>query len=187
MTPREQLEAVYTPYTQTKESPLYIPGCTHIVFGEGNPKADIMFIGEAPGKQEDQQGRPFVGRAGQLLNRALEKLGLERSNVFITNVVKCRPPENRTPTHTEMQTGKKLLNKEIEVVEPQVICALGSTALRSLFEENIKISSVRGKQKAYHNVPVVPTYHPAYILRNPNAADTFLEDLRQAKKLANTS
>jgi len=186
MTPEKQLESIYKPHKQAETSPLHIPGCTHIVFGEGCPTADIMFIGEAPGKDEDAQGRPFVGRAGKLLQRALEKIGLERSDVFITNVVKCRPPNNRTPTHDEIAAGKNLLHKEIEVIEPRVICALGTTALRALFQENIKISAMRGKTKTYHNVPVVPTYHPAYILRNPNASDTFLNDLRHVKTTAQT-
>lgn len=186
MTTHEQLAAIYRPHKQAEDSPLYIPGCTQIVFGEGNPNADIMFIGEAPGKEEDKHGRPFVGRAGQLLNRALEKVGLQRSDVFITNVVKCRPPNNRTPTHEEIQTGKALLNKEIEVVAPKIICTLGSTALRCLFEENIKISSARGNTKTYHNTPVIPTYHPAYILRNPHASDTFIQDIREAKRIAKT-
>lgn len=184
MTAREQLNAIYRPYKQAETSPLHIPGCTQIVFGEGNPHANIMFIGEAPGKSEDIHGRPFVGRAGKLLNQALEELGLQRDDVFITNVVKCRPPDNRTPTHEEIQTGKELLNKEIEVVEPRVICTLGSTALRCLFEENIKISSARGATKRYHNTPVLPTYHPAYILRNPDAKTTFLDDIRRAKQIA---
>jgi len=184
MTNKQQLEAIYQPHKEAEESPLYIPGCSHIVFGEGNPQANIMFIGEAPGKEEDKQGRPFVGRAGQLLNRTLEKLGLRREDVFITNVVKCRPPENRTPTQEEIQKGKQLLNKEIEVIEPKAICALGSTALRGLFEESLKISTVRGSQKTYHGVPVVPTYHPAYVLRNPKAADTLLEDINKAIEIA---
>ncbi len=186
MTSQEQLDVIYRPYKNATASPLYIPGCTQIVFGEGNPDADIMFIGEAPGKDEDEKGRPFVGRAGQLLNQALEQVGLERNDVFITNVVKCRPPENRTPTLEEIHAGKVLLNKEIDVVEPKIICTLGSTALRCLFEENIKISSVRGKTKTYHNTKVLPTYHPAYILRNPNAKDNFINDIRHAKRVATT-
>ena len=186
MTQQEQLEAIYKPHKRAQESPLHIPGCSGIVFGQGNPNAKIMFIGEAPGKEEDKQGLPFVGRSGQLLNKALNKLGLDRNDVFITNVVKCRPQNNRTPTTEEIKTGKTLLNKEIDIVSPHVICTLGSTALRCLFEEDIKISTARGKTKTYQKTPVIPTYHPAYILRNPHAYDVFLQDLRRAKGMPKT-
>lgn len=144
-----------------------------IVFGEGYPDASLMFIGEAPGEEEDLQGRPFVGEAGKLLTRLIEKMGMKREEVYIANVVKCRPPQNREPEEDEIKTCLPFLKSQIEIIKPSVIMTLGAVATRSLlfFEQQKKkkdgITQWRGKVYYYQNIPVVPTFHPAYLLRNP--------------------
>ncbi len=158
-----------------------------IVFGEGNPDSMLMFIGEAPGEEEDRQGRPFVGEAGQLLTRLIEKMGFKRQDLYIANIVKCRPPQNREPEEDEIMTCIAFLKKQIEIIKPSVIMTLGGVATRSLLysypkksddflgtpilEEQKKkkegITQLRGKVYYYKDIPVVPTFHPAYLLRNP--------------------
>ncbi len=141
-------------------------GRTHIVFGDGNPDADLMFVGEGPGENEDRRGLPFVGRAGELLTQMIEKgLGLQRSDVYICNVVKCRPPGNRTPLADEVATCSGFLDGQISAVQPRVIVALGKPAASLLLGRNVAITKVRGTWHDYHGIPLMPTFHPAYILR----------------------
>lgn len=140
----------------------------NIVFGEGSPNANIMFIGEGPGREEDIQGLPFVGEAGMLLTRLIEKMGLKRSNVYIANIVKCRPPMNRDPESDEIETCRVFIERQIEIIKPKVIITLGRIALQSIMHNpDLKITSVRGNFFEYNGIPVMPTFHPAYLLRNP--------------------
>ncbi len=144
------------------------PGRFRLVFGEGDPKARLMFIGEGPGKDEDQQGRPFVGKAGELLDKMIGGMGLRRDQVYITNVVKCRPPDNRTPTPQESQTCLTYLKRQIELIDPSVIVTLGATPLRELLGIQTGITRVRGiwqRLELHRAIPVMPTFHPAYVLR----------------------
>jgi DNA polymerase len=161
---------------------------TQVVFGVGNANADLMFVGEAPGYNEDQQGEPFVGAAGKLLDKViLEETGLTRQEIYITNVVKCRPPNNRNPENDEIIACNPVLTKQIELIKPKVICALGNIAARTLLNKNEGISKLRGKVYRYGEVKVIPTYHPAAILRNPNLIEDFRSDIRLAFSLFNTS
>jgi len=144
-------------------------GRTNLVFGEGNPDARLMFVGEAPGEQEDRQGRPFVGRAGELLTRLIEKMGFCRDDVYIANTVKCRPPDNRNPLEDEIETCMPFLEKQIDIIGPAAIMTLGSVATRALLGDVGSISRVRGKTFRYKGIPVVPTFHPSYLLRNPKS------------------
>jgi DNA polymerase len=179
------LENLYTPYHQCQECPLGSLGRTHVVFGQGNPDAKLMFIGEGPGKDEDIQGLPFVGRSGQLLNRIFEAVNIKREDVFIANIVKCRPPNNRQPLPNEMDTCKKLLlAPQIKIIRPSIICTLGSTALQGLMEQQLKITQVRGRLLTYGDIKLIPTFHPAYILRNPRELNSFADDLALVASLA---
>jgi DNA polymerase len=139
-----------------------------------------MFIGEGPGREEDEQGIPFVGRAGQLLTDMIEKgMKIQRADVYIANVVKCRPPENRAPQEDEMETCVPYLDKQIEIIQPKVIVLLGATPLKGLIHEKLGITKIRGKWLQYKGIPVMPTFHPAYLLRNPPAKREVWEDLKQ--------
>jgi len=141
---------------------------THIVFGEGNPDARLMFIGEAPGREEDVQARPFVGDAGMLLTRLIEKMGLKREEVYIANIVKCRPPMNRDPEKDEIQQCREFLERQIDIIRPDIIMSLGRIAASTLMgNEKLKITAIRGKIFDYRGIPLVPTFHPAYLMRNP--------------------
>lgn len=151
-------------------------GRTNIVFGEGNPQAKLMFIGEAPGREEDLQGRPFVGDAGKLLTGFIERMGFAREDVFIANIAKCRPPGNRAPEEDEIIACIPYLKKQIEIIEPKVIMALGAVAAQNLLASKIAISALRGKKFDLNGVPLVPTFHPAYLLRNPSRKWDTLED-----------
>ena len=143
-------------------------GRKNIVFGEGAEDARLMFIGEGPGRDEDIEGRPFVGEAGRLLTRIIENgMGINREEVYICNIVKCRPPENRDPEKDEINTCIPFLKKQIEIIKPEVICTLGRIAARELLKRDFKITMERGRWQTYLNIPLMPTYHPAYILRNP--------------------
>jgi DNA polymerase len=142
-------------------------GRQHIVFGEGNPGADLVFIGEAPGREEDIQGRPFVGDAGKLLTRLIEKMGLSREDVYIANIVKCRPPMNRDPQEDEIKTCFPFINRQIELIAPKVIVSLGRISAHTLTGTQVPISKLRGKFLLYKGIPLMPTFHPAYLLRNP--------------------
>ena len=141
---------------------------THIVFGEGNADARLMFIGEAPGREEDIQARPFVGEAGMLLTRLIEKMGLKRENVYIANIVKCRPPLNRDPERDEIEQCRGFLERQIDIISPDIIMSLGRIAASTLMgNEKLKITAIRGKIFDYRGIPLVPTFHPAYLMRNP--------------------
>jgi len=154
-----------------------------VVFGEGNKRARLMFIGEAPGRDEDIQGRPFVGMAGKLLTKIIEAMGLRREDVYITNVVKCRPPNNRVPEIDEIAECLIYLEKQIEAIRPQVICALGSVATRTLTGINDGVTSLRGKFYDYMGIPVMPTFHPAACLRKPQIKRLVWDDVKKIIQL----
>ena len=165
-------------------------GRNTVVFGVGNPEADLMFVGEAPGADEDRQGEPFVGRAGQLLTRIIEAIELTRNDVYIANVLKCRPPNNRNPAPDEVEMCSPYLARQIELIQPKVIVALGSFAAKMLLDTNTGITALRGQFHTYSvaghrdfpdkEAPVVmPTFHPAYLLRNPNAKREVWEDMKK--------
>jgi len=165
-----------------KRCPLHLTR-RNLVFGEGNPSAGLVFIGEAPGEEEDLQGRPFVGRAGQLLTRIIEAMGFERQDVYICNILKCRPPRNRNPKQEEMETCEPFLIQQIEAIRPKVICALGSFAARRILQTDVPITVLRGKFHEFRGVRVMPTYHPAYLLRNPDAKKQVWEDVQLIMKV----
>lgn len=155
-------------------------GRTNIVFGVGNPIADLMFVGEAPGADEDAQGEPFVGRAGQLLNKIIAAMGLRREQVYIGNINKCRPPNNRAPLPDEVAACVPFLLQQIAAIQPKVIVCLGSTAVRNLFDDqDIKITKARGIFREWNGVQVMPTYHPAFLLRNPNMKKPVWDDMQK--------
>ena len=158
-------------------------GRSHIVFGVGNPDADLVFVGEAPGRDEDLKGEPFVGKAGQLLNRIISAMGLTREDVYICNVIKCRPPENRNPLPAEIEMCEPFLKEQLNIIKPRAICALGSFASQTLLKSDVKISRIRGQFSDYYGVPLMPTYHPSYLLRNPNAKREVWEDIRMVMEL----
>ncbi|MDA8169473.1 MAG: uracil-DNA glycosylase [Nitrospiraceae bacterium] len=151
-------------------------GRTNLVFGEGNPDARLMFIGEAPGREEDKQGRPFVGDAGKLLTSFIERMGFKREDVFIANIAKCRPPMNRAPEEDEVKACIPFLKKQIEIISPQAIMALGSVSAQNLLCTKTAISALRGKRFEFNGIPLVPTFHPAFLLRNPSRKWDTLED-----------
>ncbi len=171
-------------------------GRKHIVFGVGSPHAKLMFVGEAPGRDEDLQGEPFVGRAGQLLNKIIEAMGLSRESVYIANVVKCRPPENRNPAPDEISTCEPFLLRQIELIQPKIIVCLGTFAAQTLLMTEEKITSLRGVFQSWPNkivkkhfetpliensLLVMPTYHPAFLLRNPNMKRPVWEDMQKVR------
>ena len=175
------LEQLYEPYKKCFSCPLGILGRQNVVFGQGNPDAQLMIIGEAPGKDEDEQGFPFVGRSGKFLTKTLLSLGIDRKEIFITNSVKCRPPQNRKPTPFERKTCKDiLLIKQIDIIKPKIICTLGSAAIESLLEKPIKMNETRDSEMFFGSIPIIATYHPAYIMRNPKKLDLFIKDLSLA-------
>jgi len=152
-------------------------GRTKIVFGEGSPQTRLVFVGEGPGFEEDQQGRPFVGRAGKLLDKMIKALGFRREDVYICNVVKCRPPDNRTPLLDEIQTCSSFLFRQLEVIAPAVICALGACAAQTLLGTTRPISNLRSKRHSWRGMPLVCTFHPAYLLRNASQKASAWQDL----------
>jgi DNA polymerase len=157
---------------------------TNFVFGVGDPSADIVFIGEAPGADEDLQGEPFVGRAGQLLNKMLASIGIRRSEVYICNVLKCRPPGNRNPSPSEISACSPYLIKQLEILKPKVIVSLGRYAAQTLLKTNASIGALRGMVHEWKGIKMIVTYHPAALLRNQQWKLPALEDLRKAKKIA---
>jgi DNA polymerase len=150
----------------------------NFVFGSGNPEADIMFVGEAPGADEDQQGLPFVGRAGQLLTKMIESIKLSRGEVFISNILKCRPPGNRDPLPSEIEKCEPILLRQIELIRPKIICALGRISGQTLLRTNATLGALRGKVHDYHGIKLIVTYHPAALLRNPQWKRPTWEDLK---------
>lgn len=158
---------------------------TQTVFGVGNKNADYLFVGEAPGADEDKQGEPFVGSAGQLLNAILFSLDLKRGDIYIANVLKCRPPNNRDPKPEEVENCESYLRSQISLIKPKVIVALGRHAAHSLLKTDKTLGSLRGEQHDYHGTPLVVTYHPAYLLRTPSDKNKTWQDLCLAKKLVN--
>ncbi len=150
-----------------------------IVFGEGNPNAKLMFIGEGPGFDEDVQGRPFVGKAGQLLTKIIEAINLRREDVYIANIIKCRPPQNRNPEPDEIKPCNPFLLKQIAAIRPKIICALGTFAAQSLLQTETKISALRGKFYDVGGIKIMPTYHPAFLLRNPERKRDVWEDMKK--------
>ena len=155
---------------------------SNTVFGEGNTEARLMFVGEAPGKDEDMQARPFVGRAGKLLTDIIEAMGLKREEVYIANILKCRPPENRNPLPDEIERCSPYLLCQIRLIKPAVICALGKFASQTLLSTETPISELRGKFFDYHGVKLMPTYHPAYLLRNPSSKKEVWQDMKAIAK-----
>ena len=154
-----------------------------VVFGSGNERAQLVFVGEAPGGEEDRQGLPFVGPAGQLLTKMIESIGLKREQVYIANVLKCRPPGNRTPKPREIENCEPYLAAQLSLIHPRLLCALGNFAARTLLKTNAPISSLRGRVHDYHGIQVVCTFHPAYLLRNPSEKRKAWEDLKKVKSL----
>ena len=158
-------------------------GRTHLVFGVGNPNAKLMFVGEGPGRDEDLQGEPFVGRAGQLLTDIITKgMGLKREDVYIANVVKCRPPENRNPEPDEVAACEPFLKKQIDLIRPKIIVGLGKFAVQTLLQSKVPITKVRGNWHSYHGIKLMPTFHPAYLLRNPADKKLVWEDIKKVIK-----
>ncbi len=155
---------------------------TNVVFGAGNTQAKLMFIGEAPGEEEDRQGKPFVGRAGQLLTKIIEAMGLEREDVYIANILKCRPPNNRAPLPDEIAACRNNIKRQVEIIKPRVICTLGKFASQTLLNTQTPISALRGKFREYAGIKVMPTFHPAYLLRNPEEKKTVWQDMKKVMK-----
>jgi DNA polymerase len=162
---------------------LHTLGRTQVVFGVGNPNADLMFVGEAPGADEDVQGEPFVGRAGQLLTKIIEAIDLRRDDVYIANVIKCRPPGNRNPEPDEVEQCEPFLFRQIDTVKPKVIVALGKFAAQCLLRTNDPITRIRGREFKYRDAVLIPTYHPAYLLRTPSAKREVWEDMKRVRAI----
>lgn len=160
---------------------------TNIVFGEGNPRAELMFIGEGPGAEEDTTGRPFVGRAGQLLDKIISAIGFRREDVYIANVVKCRPPGNRVPERDEVATCEPFLFRQIAVIRPKVIVTLGSPALQCVLRARESITKVRGEWRDCEGIAVMPTFHPAYLLRSPDKKREVWEDMKKVRQYLESS
>ena len=154
----------------------------NLVFGDGNPNAQIVFVGEAPGADEDQQGLPFVGRAGQLLTKIIEAMGIQRKDVYICNILKCRPPGNRNPLPEEISLCEPFLKKQLQAISPKVICAMGTFAAHTLLKTDVPISLLRGRFHTYDGIKLMPTYHPAYLLRSPSAKKPVWEDVQMIMK-----
>jgi len=157
-------------------------GRTHLVFGVGNPAAEVMFVGEGPGADEDRQGEPFVGKAGQLLTKMIEAMGFGRGDVYIANVVKCRPPGNRNPEPDEIEACEPFLRAQIAAIGPKVIVALGKFAAQTLLRDGTPITRLRGRWARYGGVKLMPTFHPAYLLRSPEEKKKAWEDLQLVMK-----
>ncbi|MCU1384631.1 MAG: uracil-DNA glycosylase, family 4 [Acidobacteria bacterium] len=166
---------------------LHTLGRTQVVFGVGNADADLMFVGEAPGADEDAQGIPFIGRAGQLLTKIIEAIDLTRDEVYIANIIKCRPPQNRNPENDEVESCEPFLFRQIEVIRPKVIVALGKYAAQTLLKSDTPISRLRGQVLDYRGAKLVPTFHPAYLLRNPSSKREVWEDMKLVKRLLTES
>ena len=177
------LEAIRSDLGECTRCKLSGLGREQIVFGVGNPSAELMFVGEAPGRDEDKQGIPFVGRAGQLLTKIIEAIGQSRESVYIANVIKCRPPQNRNPEEDEVETCEPFLFRQIDVIRPKVIVALGAFAAKTLLRKDAPISKLRGREYEYRGAILVPTFHPAYLLRNSKGKREVWEDMKRVRGL----
>jgi len=162
---------------------LHTLGRRQVVFGVGNPNADLMFVGEAPGADEDMQGEPFVGKAGQLLTKIIEAIDMKREDVYIANVIKCRPPQNRNPEPDEVVQCEPFLFRQIETIKPKVIVALGKFAAQSLLKTTEPITRLRGREYKYRNAILMPTFHPAFLLRNPSSKREVWEDMKRVRAI----
>jgi DNA polymerase len=180
---REVLAAIREDIGDCVRCKLHGLGRKQIVFGVGNPDADLMFVGEAPGADEDIQGEPFVGRAGQLLTKIIEAIGLRREDVYIANVLKCRPPSNRNPEPDEVVQCEPFLMRQIDAVKPKVIVALGKFGAQCLLKTNDPITRMRGREYKFRDAVLIPTYHPAYLLRTPSAKREVWEDMKRVREL----
>jgi DNA polymerase len=176
--PAEALRAVREDLGDCTRCPLHKQGRKQIVFGVGNPRAHLMFVGEAPGADEDEQGIPFVGRAGQLLTNMIAAMGLRRDDVYIANIIKCRPPGNRTPEREECETCSPFLMRQIDVIRPKAIVALGAVAARTLLGLNDSMNNLRGRWYDFRGTRLAVTYHPAYLLRDPRQKKEAWKDLQ---------
>ncbi|MEO6590344.1 MAG: uracil-DNA glycosylase [Pyrinomonadaceae bacterium] len=176
----ETFEDIHTDIGNCTRCPLH-EGRTKIVHSTGNRNADLMFVGEAPGADEDAKGEPFVGRAGQLLNKIIEAIDLKREDVFIGNINRCRPPGNRTPTIAEAETCKPFLLREIAIVRPKIIVVMGNTAMKNLLDSKEGITKLRGEFQDYYGIKVMPTFHPAYLLRDPRKKREVWEDMKKVR------
>jgi len=174
--PRESLEDIREDLGECTRCRLHRER-NRIVFGEGSPRAPLVFVGEGPGREEDLQGRPFVGRAGKLLDKIVGSLGLTRKEVYICNVVKCRPPGNRTPEKDEIAACSPFMRRQVEAIKPKVVCALGAPAAQTLLGSADSISKLRGRIHLWRGVPLVATYHPAYLLRTPSRKADVWKDM----------
>jgi uracil-DNA glycosylase len=181
--PAEALGAIRADIGDCTRCKLHAQGRTQIVFGVGNPEADLMFVGEAPGGDEDMQGIPFVGRAGQLLTKIIEAIGLRRDDVYIANVIKCRPPGNRNPDPDEVETCEPFLFRQVDVIKPKVIVALGTFAAKTLLRTQDPISRLRGRVYEYRGAKLIPTFHPAFLLRSPERKRDVWEDMKKVRAL----
>ena len=181
-----RLERLAREIQTCRRCPLYRTR-THAVVSDGSPQAELLFVGEAPGREEDLQGVPFVGAAGQLLTKMIEAIGMRRDQVYICNVLKDRPPGNRTPLPEEVEACLPFLWEQIAIVRPRVICALGAVAARAMIGPQVSITKIRGVLHDYHGIPLIPTFHPAYLLRNPPAKKFAWVDLKRVKQLLVTS
>ncbi|HJO17614.1 MAG TPA: uracil-DNA glycosylase [Vicinamibacterales bacterium] len=179
----ESLEAIRSDLGECTRCKLSGLGRQQIVFGIGNPSAKLMFVGEAPGRDEDTQGIPFVGRAGQLLTKIIEAIGQSRESVYIANVIKCRPPQNRNPEEDEVETCEPFLFRQIDVIRPKVIVALGAFAAKTLLRMDAPISKLRGREYEYRGATLIPTFHPAYLLRNSKGKREVWEDMKRVRGL----
>jgi DNA polymerase len=177
--PMEALAAIREDLGDCTRCKLHGLGRQKIVYGVGNPSADLMFVGEAPGADEDTQGEPFVGRAGQLLTKIIEAMGFRREEVYIANLIKCRPPSNRNPEPDEVLQCEPFLLRQIDVIKPKVIVALGKFAAQALLRTTDPITRLRGREFKYRDAILMPTYHPAYLLRTPSAKREVWEDMKR--------
>jgi DNA polymerase len=180
--PASALRLIRDDIGECTRCPLHKQGRKQIVFGVGNPEADLMFIGEAPGADEDVQGEPFVGRAGQLLNNMIKAMGIRREDVYIANIIKCRPPGNRTPEREECDTCSPFLFRQIEVVKPKAIVALGAVAAKTLLAINAPMAELRGRWYDFRGTKLAVTYHPAFLLRDPRQKKEAWKDLQMVMK-----
>ena len=183
---RAELERLSAEWGSCTRCPLS-EGRTQVVVGSGDPDADLMFVGEAPGFHEDKQGVPFVGQAGKLLETLLGEIGLSRQAVYIANVIKCRPPGNRNPEPDEVAQCEPFLFQQVDTIKPKVIVALGKFAAQCLLRTTDPITRIRGKEFTYRDAILIPTYHPAYLLRNPSAKKDVWEDMKRVRDLLSAS